>query len=85
VREHGFVGTSQQQETTYRAGGGTVCTTSTRGLAICSIADFQSAKSPAIPQLFSHLFSGRYKSLVLDGSGNGYLRAVCDYVHPNVA
>src|SRR5690348_12835570 len=25
-------------------------------------------------KLFGHLFSGRYKSLVVDGSGNGYLR-----------
>ena len=30
-----------------------------------------------------HLFSGRYKALIVDGSGNGYLRAVCDYVHLN--
>jgi REP element-mobilizing transposase RayT len=30
-----------------------------------------------------HLFSGRCKSLVVDGSGNGYLKAVCDYVHLN--
>ncbi len=30
-----------------------------------------------------HLFSGRYKSLVVDGSQNGYLRTVCDYVHLN--
>jgi putative transposase len=29
------------------------------------------------------LFSGRYKALVVDGSGDGYLRAVCDYVHLN--
>jgi REP element-mobilizing transposase RayT len=34
-------------------------------------------------QLFGHLFSGRYKSLIVDGSGNGYLRTVCDYVHLN--
>jgi putative transposase len=34
-------------------------------------------------QLFGHLFSGRYKSLIVDGSGNGYLRTVCDYVHWN--
>ena len=34
-------------------------------------------------KLFGHLFSGRYKSLVIDGSGNGYLRTVCDYVHLN--
>src|SRR5687768_13941504 len=35
--------------------------------------------------LFGHLFSGRYKSLIVDGSGNGYLRTVCDYVHLNPA
>src|SRR5207244_777297 len=33
--------------------------------------------------LFGHLFSGRYKALVVDGSGNGYLRTLCDYVHLN--
>ncbi len=30
-----------------------------------------------------HLFAGRYKALVVDGSGNGYLQVVCDYVHLN--
>jgi REP element-mobilizing transposase RayT len=34
-------------------------------------------------RVFGHLFSGRYKSLIVDGSGNGYLRTVCDYVHLN--
>ena len=34
-------------------------------------------------KLSGHLFSGRYKALVVDGSGNGYLRSVCDYVHLN--
>ena len=34
---------------------------------------------------FGHLFSGRYKSLVVDGSGTGYLKTVCDYVHLNPA
>ena len=34
-------------------------------------------------KLFGHLFSGRYKALVVEGSGNGYLKAVCDYVHLN--
>lgn len=34
-------------------------------------------------KLFGHLFSGRYKALVVDGSGNGYLKIVCDYVHLN--
>jgi putative transposase len=32
---------------------------------------------------FGHVFSGRYKSLFVDGSGNGYLKTVCDYVHLN--
>jgi len=32
-----------------------------------------------------HLFSGRYKALVVDGSGDGYLRTVCDYTHLNPA
>jgi putative transposase len=36
-------------------------------------------------KLFGHLFSGRYKALVVDGSGNGYFRAVCGYVHLNPA
>src|SRR5712671_5657127 len=34
-------------------------------------------------KLFGHLFSGRYKALVADGSGTGYLKSVCDYVHLN--
>jgi REP element-mobilizing transposase RayT len=34
-------------------------------------------------KLFGHLFSGRYKALIVDGSGNGYLKSVCDYVHLN--
>jgi REP element-mobilizing transposase RayT len=34
-------------------------------------------------KLFGHLFSGRYKALLVDGTGNGYLRTVCDYVHLN--
>src|SRR5713101_2156712 len=36
-------------------------------------------------KLFGHLFSGRYKSLIVDGGGEGYLRTVCDYVHLNPA
>ena len=36
-------------------------------------------------RVFGHLFSGRYKSLVVDGSGSGYLKTVCDYVHLNPA
>ena len=34
-------------------------------------------------KLFGHLFSGRYKGLIVDGSGTGYLKRVCDYVHLN--
>jgi REP element-mobilizing transposase RayT len=33
--------------------------------------------------LFGHVFSGRYKALHVEGSGNGYLKTVCDYVHLN--
>ena len=36
-------------------------------------------------KLFGHLFSGRYKALIVDGSGRGYLRTVCDYVQLNPA
>lgn len=36
-------------------------------------------------KVFGHLFSGRYKSLIVEGSGNGYLKTVCDYVHLNPA
>ena len=34
-------------------------------------------------KLFGHVFGGRYKALLVDGSGNGYLKTVCDYVHLN--
>ena len=34
-------------------------------------------------KLFGHVFSGRYKAVVVDGSGTGYLRTACDYVHLN--
>jgi putative transposase len=36
-------------------------------------------------KLFGHLFSGRYKALIVDGSGSGYLKTVCEYVHLNPA
>src|SRR5438093_12965437 len=36
-------------------------------------------------KLFGHLFSGRCKALIVDGSGSGYLKSVCDYVHLNPA
>ena len=34
-------------------------------------------------KLFGHVFSGRYKAQLVEGSGNGYLRTACDYVHLN--
>jgi len=34
-------------------------------------------------RVVGHLFSGRYKALPVDGSGNGYLRTACDYAHLN--
>lgn len=34
-------------------------------------------------QLVGHLFSGRYKALIVQGGGEGYLKTVCDYVHLN--
>src|SRR5512133_2527678 len=34
-------------------------------------------------ELFGHVFSGRYKALLVEGSGSGYLKTVCDYVHLN--
>ena len=34
-------------------------------------------------KLSGHLFAGRYKSLLVDGSDSEYLRTVCDYVHLN--
>ena len=34
-------------------------------------------------KLFGHVFSGRYKALLVEGSGV-YLRTMCDYVHLNL-
>ena len=36
-------------------------------------------------QLIGHVLSGRYKAQLVEGSGNGYLRTACDYVHLNPA
>jgi REP element-mobilizing transposase RayT len=33
-------------------------------------------------KLFGHVFSGRYKAILVEGAG-GYLRTACDYVHLN--
>ena len=34
-------------------------------------------------KLFGHVLSGRYKAQLVEGSGTGYLRTACDYVHLN--
>jgi len=34
-------------------------------------------------KIFGHLFSGRYKAIIVDAATPGYLRTVCDYVHLN--
>jgi len=34
-------------------------------------------------RLSGHVFSGRYKAIVVDGSGDGYFKTVCEYVHLN--
>ena len=34
-------------------------------------------------KLCGHVLAGRYKALPVEGSGDGYLRTVCDYVHLN--
>ena len=36
-------------------------------------------------KLIGHVMSGRYKAQLVEGSGNGYLRTACDYVHLNPA
>ena len=47
-----------------------------------AFGDLHRALQPPTP-VFGHLFSGRYKSLPVDHSGNGYCQTVCDYVHLN--
>jgi putative transposase len=34
-------------------------------------------------KLIGHVLSGRYKAQLVEGSGKGYLRTACDYVHLN--
>ena len=34
-------------------------------------------------RLSGHIFGGRYKSLLIDERGGGYLKTACDYVHLN--
>ncbi len=41
------------------------------------------ARFNARHKMRGHLFSGRYKAIVVDEMGGGYLRRVCDYTHLN--
>ena len=41
------------------------------------------ARFNARHKLRGHLFSGRYKSIMVDDAEEGYLRRVCDYTHLN--
>ena len=34
-------------------------------------------------KLTGHVLSGRYKAQIVEGSGSGYLRTACDYLHLN--
>ena len=34
-------------------------------------------------KLIGHVMSGRYKAQLVEGSGTGYLKTACDYVHTN--
>lgn len=36
-------------------------------------------------RLFGHLFSGRYRAVLVDGASRGYFSGVCEYVHLNPA
>ena len=57
-----------------------------RGNLVEGMRGFQSAYTIRFNhrhKRFGHVFSGRYKAVVVDGSGDGYLRTVCDYVHLN--
>src|SRR5208337_412779 len=45
----------------------------------------QRPSKPGTLTEFGHLFSGRYKALIVDGSGDGYLKTVCNYVRLNPA
>jgi putative transposase len=53
---------------------------------VCGMAWLQSTYTIRLNhrhKLTGHVLSGRYKAQLVEGSGNGYLRAACDYVHLN--
>src|SRR5205809_1120723 len=56
------------------------------GNLVAGMAWFQSTYTIRLNhrhKLFGHVFSGHYKGQLVEGSGNGYLRTACDYVHLN--
>jgi REP element-mobilizing transposase RayT len=53
---------------------------------VCGMAWLQSTYTIRLNirhKLTGHVLSGRYKAQVVDGSGTGYFRTACDYVHLN--
>jgi REP-associated tyrosine transposase len=53
---------------------------------VCGMAWLQSTYTIRLNnrhRLTGHVLSGRYKAQLVEGSGNGYLRTACDYVHLN--
>lgn len=53
---------------------------------VCGMAWLQSTYTIRLNnrhKLTGHVLSGRYKAQLVEGSGNGYLRTACDYVHLN--
>ena len=53
---------------------------------VCGMAWLQSTYTIRLNnrhKLIGHVLSGRYKAQLVEGSGNGYLREACDYVHLN--
>jgi len=53
---------------------------------VCGMAWLQSTYTIRLNhrhKLTGHVLSGRYKAQLVEGSGTGYLRTACDYVHLN--
>ena len=56
------------------------------GNLVCGLAWLQSTYTIRLNnrhRLAGHVLSGRYKAQLVEGSGNGYLRTVGDYLHRN--
>ena len=82
MRQDGLAGSCVlPDEQSFSSGDGDTRSQSCGGDALV-LEHLHGAVQPA-HKLVGHLFSGRYKSLIVNGSGSGYLRSVCDYVHLN--